>query len=295
MTELAVMGHEQVELIKRTIAKGASDDELMLFMQIVNRTGLDPFARQIFAIKRWDSQARREVMQTQISIDGARLVAERTGRYEGQLGPLWCGTDGEWKEVWLAKELPAAAKVGVWKTGFREPLWAVARFESYCQRTKEGELTRMWKTMPDLMIAKCAESLALRRAFPAELSGLYTTEEMGQADNTTVIEQPSKPVPALDDKREKMLGRLHALWGEERELIRAFSGGDLTVEGACIEAQVAERGHLSSLNDDELLTIGRNVRERVDSLKAKLQPATAEGSGRGASCGAPLPTGGGYG
>jgi phage recombination protein Bet len=176
------LNRDQVELVKRTIAKGVTTDELALFVQVCNRTGLDPFARQIYAISRFDKREGRDVMSIQVSIDGARLTAQRSGHYRGQLGPEWCGPDGVWRDAWLSAEPPAAARVGVLRDDFDAPLWSVARFGSYAQRSAT------WSAMPEVMIAKCSEMLSLRRAFPAELSGLYSAEEMGQATSEALPE-----------------------------------------------------------------------------------------------------------
>lgn len=161
---------QQISALKQLGLANASKGDLQVFFHQAQKTGLDPFARQIYMIER----GGRFGIQT--SIDGLRIVAQRSGEYAGQVGPLWCGEDGEWSDVWLEKTPPVAAKVGVYRAGFAEPLWAVAKWDSYAQSSP------IWKKMPDLMLAKCAEALALRKAFPNDLSGIYTDDEMSQAD-----------------------------------------------------------------------------------------------------------------
>lgn len=156
-TDLMKTGFDSatVQLIRDQLAKGASDAELNYFLAQCNRTKLDPFARQIFCVARWDTKLGRNAYTTQVSIDGMRLIAERTGKYEGQIGPLWCGMDGVWKDVWLEKGFPAAARVGVLRAGFREPIWSVAHWADYVQTKKDGNVNAMWSQFPTIMLSKC--------------------------------------------------------------------------------------------------------------------------------------------
>ena len=177
---------EQVDVIKATIAPGATNEELALFLMVCQKKGLDPFSRQIYLSERksFDSDTQQWIVKKspETTIDGFRCIAERSGKYQGQLGPFWCGDDGEWKDVWLARDkMPTAAKIGILRSDFKEPVWGIALFEEYVQTKKDGTPNKMWQKMGANQLAKCAESLALRKAFPADLSGMYTGDEMAQS------------------------------------------------------------------------------------------------------------------
>jgi phage recombination protein Bet len=187
---------EQIRVIKDLVLKEGSDAELAAFMHVVRRTGLDPIARQIGAQFRNDKRLGRKVMTIITNIDGYRVIALRSGQYAGQQGPWWCGPDGKWVDVWLSNSDPYAAKVGVLRHDFSEPLYAIARWDEYAQYY-ENKPSGLWGKMGPLMIAKCAESLALRKAFPNDLSGVYTKEEMDQADS-----EPSPPPPKVRAVKE---------------------------------------------------------------------------------------------
>lgn len=161
--------HDQVELIRRTIAKDATADELSLFLYQARRTGLDPLARQIHFVKR---QGKGTI---QTAIDGYRLIADRTRAYAGNDDAVFSGVEEVGQHAF-----PAQATVTVWKIvqGVRCPFTSTARWSEYCP-TAPNDF--MWRKMPHTMLAKCAEAQALRKAFPAELSGVYVDQEMHQA------------------------------------------------------------------------------------------------------------------
>jgi phage recombination protein Bet len=201
------ISNEQIDLIKRTIMPNASDIELQLFVNLCRAKRLDPLTRQIYAIK-----PERSGWQFFASIDGLRIIAERSGKYLGQTAPLWCGPDGAWRDVWLEEGPPAAAKIGVYKAGATEPTWGVARWQSYGANKRSN-----WLTMPDVMLAKCAEALALRKAFPDDLSGLYVREEMDrdqapQPARSEMIDRETgeitAPLLSLDDDIKRLRGLL---------------------------------------------------------------------------------------
>ena len=191
-TDITPFTKDKIQLIKETVAKGSSDLELEMFLHMCNRTGLDPLARQIYAIKRWDSALGRESMAIQTGIDGYRLIAQRTGEHVGT-------DDAEFDRI--DREHPESATVTVYRivAGMKCGFTATARWGEYVQLKKVGNPVGMWRKMPYGQLAKCAEALALRKGFPAELSGLYTFEENDTQNNGIKIAEPkfsdSGPAP----------------------------------------------------------------------------------------------------
>ena len=173
---------QQLAALRQLGLTDAGAGDLALFLHYSQKTGLDPFSRQIYMIGRWDSRSGGNRYTIQSSIDGLRVVAQRSGEYAGQTAPQWCGEDGVWKDVWLSDQLPSASRIGVYRQGFAEALYAVATLKSYMPTGKDGKPQGLWSKMADVMLAKVAEALALRKAFPNDLSGIYTSEEMDQAD-----------------------------------------------------------------------------------------------------------------
>jgi phage recombination protein Bet len=191
---------EQLKVLKQQIAPKCSDTELDYFIEVCKQTNLSPFTREIYAISRetWNPETQRKEpkMSIQVSIDGLRKRAANSGYYDGST-TFWCGEDGKWLEVWLKSTPPSAAKTVVYRKGCGQPFTAVARFDAYKQDFK-GKLSGLWEKMPDIMIGKCSEALALRKAFPEQTAGLYASEEMDQASNVTPQAQPiSTPQPEI--------------------------------------------------------------------------------------------------
>lgn len=166
-----------VEAIRDTVASDLSDAQFHVFLRHAQHIGLDPMSKQIYA---WVDRGK---MVTMVSIDGLRLVRDRSGKYAGAIGPMWCGPDGVWLvdeegdgRPWLANEAPAAARFGVLRHDHQNPTWGIATWEQY------GRSSGLWaKGGGPHMLAKCAEAIASRMAFPHELGGVYTSDEIPEA------------------------------------------------------------------------------------------------------------------
>ena len=191
-TEITVESlNSKKDLIKRTIAKGATDDELQLFILMAARKGLDPFGNEIYFTKHRNKDGS-EKMTVITGIGGYRKIADRTGKYAGNDEPVFDKEDPR----------PSKATVTVWKLvgGVRCPFTATARWKEYYPGDTKGF---KWNQSPCLMLGKCAEALALRKAFPDEMSGLYVKEEMDQVERIVEIKQVQSAKPTYDKENNE--------------------------------------------------------------------------------------------
>jgi phage recombination protein Bet len=247
------LSREQIDLIKATVAVGATDDELRLFLYTAERRGLDPLAQQIHFIKRrrqvdgqWES-----VGSIQVGIDGFRAIAERTGKLSGiKRGGVYEG----------GKLVAAWAKV--WRHDWQEPAEETVRFEEYVQ-TKDGKAMGLWATKPETMLKKCAEAAALRMAFPQNLSGLYTPDEMGQADT----EQPPRlQAPARRQASVPESVKAQRLFWAQAKDAGFETAGDVHAALGLRK----EKGALSAYISERLIESGEDEADVWNDLLAKL-------------------------
>lgn len=267
----------QMELVKSQIAKDATDDELRYFMTVSKKTGLDPFTRQIYAIKRNAKDADGawgKKMTIQTGIDGYRVIAARTDQLAGIDDAIY---DDE------TKTHPNKATVSVYRlmNGERMPFTASARWAEYNQSTSP-----MWAKMPFLMLGKCAEALALRKAFPNELGDVYTTEEMTQAydapERKHSREKKEKAADAPDmiidaepiapgSKLESDLNKsIHASWNE----LAKISGWNATEADGKRKATLSAKYNVVSNNDlteEQAADFIKRIKKAIDDAKAKAE------------------------
>jgi phage recombination protein Bet len=175
--------NEQLALMKRTVARGADDNAFLLFLELVGRYGLDPFAKQVYLAKMPGKDGEAPIWTTIVARDGLLAIANRHDDYGGMEGDVIYATDiiarttdgfvHTYPEIAAAERLKGDI-VGAWARVFREgrvPTFFLAKFASY----KTGNKT--WSKYPDAMILKVAESMSLRKAF--SITGLVPEDEVG--------------------------------------------------------------------------------------------------------------------
>lgn len=224
-SEVVAYDHRQREILKNTIAEDLTDDELDFALIQSERAGLDLFNRQMHV---WKDQGKL-VMMT--SIDGLRLVARRTGKYQGRTDPQWMGADGVWVDAWIQDTHPLAARVYVQHADDPAPISGLALWAEFAQYTGRGDnrrLRKMWDSKaggkPSHMLAKVAEAIALRAAFPAELSGFYTEDEINTADELMSAQKadPDNRPSAGTEETQELMMMLADLPEEARARIEAW-------------------------------------------------------------------------
>lgn len=257
---------EKVELIKSQIAKDASDSELALFLYTAQRVGLDPLARQIYCIMRKDRGVEKMTIQT--GIDGYRLIADRTGNYApGRANTFEYDESG--------RLVSATAYVMKYVRGTWLEVSATAYWDEYVATFKDGNPMGLWGTKPRVMLGKCAEALALRRAFPAELSGIYTAEEMDAAGNdgpiVAEVIQPRQIVQEPDTA-----GIIDNILRLQEELIRY----DPSIKPPTREVLATKpldilEGYHTRLTD-KIATFQKDDNELFDAEPEQVEPSEAE-------------------
>lgn len=147
---------EVVATIKQTVAKGATDAQLRMFLEVCKRTGLDPFLKEI-----WYVPEKGIVMAGR---DGYLRVANEDPNFDGM----------ETRVFRDDRKVPVKATCTVWRKDRQHPIVCEAYFSEYVKQSP------VWKQYPSAMISKVAEVLALKRSFA--INGVVAEEEIGTGE-----------------------------------------------------------------------------------------------------------------
>jgi phage recombination protein Bet len=271
--------NEQLALMKRTVARGAGDNEFLLFLELIGRYKLDPFAGQAYLAKMPGKDGEPPSFKTLVSRDGLLAIANRYNDFEGMEGDVIYATDtiartadgfAHLYDPIAADERFKSDIVGAWARCFRagrRPTFFLAKYASYKRDIK------VWKTYPDAMVLKCAESMVLRKQFsitglvPEDEVGGYYDERVGgvvAGDQTAAGQEPDwgpdeelghrlqiafaeanrvRPGSFLPQKiRLQLAGADHLKRTQVLQTVTDFvlaNGGSIPIEGEAVEEEVA--------------------------------------------------------
>lgn len=275
---------EQSQMIRDTYANGASESEFAFLMEIAKARKLNPLLRQIHFVSRPDRQKGRNVWSAQVSIDGLRSVADRTGLYDGQDEP-----EHEYdKDGGLV-----TSRVKVYRKGIARPFVGVARWSEYVQSTREGTPTHFWREMAHTMLDKCAEALAMRKAFPEDTAGLYVAEEMQQereqlpAPHSPHGERSDYPNPETSDFFDSICGRIATVRNgldscasySQVLALRSALGSKATPQGTALTRDMQRAREENLVGFDGLKEISRrwnHCDRQLQKLEAQFPAPSAE-------------------
>ncbi len=178
---MTLNNREQVELLKNTYAKGATDIEFRMLIAVGNRVNADPFKREIYLIPFWDRNARKMSKTPVVGIDWYRKQAGKSKNYAGQ-GEAEFGEKIQSNGI----EHPDWAVVPIYNRNFEHPIRVKVFWDEIVKLDKQGNALSSWRTMPRTMLAKCSEAQGIRRAFPEEVGGVYTEDEMVMPEGTVI-------------------------------------------------------------------------------------------------------------
>lgn len=287
---LDVWTEERVALAVRSLCPGATPDEAAVFILRCRAARMDPFLKHIYFLK--DSKGRVSHI---VGIDGLRLVAQRTGDLEGMTSPEWKASRTDtWSDT-PPEGVPYAARVGVWRKGFREPVYHPVTYQAFARETST------WKSMPAQMLAVRAESHALRKAFPAETAGLTVTFDEDGNESIPIAEPDAKASNQQlawlhihadergwdDDFRHQVaseiLGRDITTFadltkGEAHQLREAMEGSPDVVDGEVVEDDIQDSSGVTDVQEEPVEPAGVPSEDSLPEATATADAPSPDGA-----------------